>query len=79
VSNAGLVPEIYNCVPVGGNLFLKHHEAASNGLPKSEDLIITNLQIYSKYLNTFQMEKLKIVTGANIASSAIASSLNIFS
>lgn len=48
-------------------LIFKNHETASNALTKSENLIITNFQIFTKYLNKFELEKLSQVTGTTIS------------
>lgn len=64
--NSAIVSDIYNCVPAGGKLIFKNHENASNALAKSENLIITNFQIFTKYLNKFELKKLSQITGAKI-------------
>jgi hypothetical protein len=68
--NSALISDIYECVPSGGKLYFKNHEAASDGLEKSEDLIITNFQMFNKYLNNFELDRLKTITGTKIMESS---------
>jgi len=65
-------------VPASGKLIFKNHESASNGLSESENLIITNFQLFTKYLNKFELQKLSQLTGTKISTnSSTSNKLNL--